>query len=96
MPNKIEDPILRLIRQQQQLEYDVKAATKGKFAKQRDTNDPEFNYQGPMGYAGSGTKDRMPGTTPNNSFQKLLKLLRIPRRGGSQQLTIPTKDSGLI
>lgn len=30
-------------------------------------NEHNPDYQGPMSFAGKGTKDRMPGTTPSNS-----------------------------
>ena len=68
--DKIEDPLKRLARQQKQQEKDVSAATKGRYAKQRDSGDPTFGHQGAQSYRGGdfgrGTKDRMPGTTPYN------------------------------
>ena len=49
---------------------------------------PSADYQGPMGYAGSGTRDQMPGTNPPpretddsitgiNPLDKVLKKLKI-------------------
>ena len=46
---------------------------------------PSADYQGPMGYAGSGTKDRMPGTNPppretNNSITGIKPLDRVLKK----------------
>ena len=35
---------------------------------------PSADYQGPMGYAGKGTKDRMPGTVTDDALKRVLKL----------------------
>lgn len=98
---KAEDPIIRLIRQQREQEREVGAAVKAPYAKQRDSGDPSFNDQGPSIYRGGtlgyGTKDRMPGTTPNPEFNiinRFLELLRIRKR--QPNLKIKTKDRDLI
>ena len=84
---KIEDPIDRLARQQKQSEQDVSAATKGRYAKQRDSGDPTYGHQGRQAYRGGnfgyGTKDRMPGTTPYsvemNPLEAVLDALGIQK-----------------
>ena len=101
---KVEDPIRRLVRQQQQEEAEVTSATKGKHAKQRDVGDPSFNYQGPQqyrgNYFGSGTKDRMPGTTPQrfdmNPLEFMLDRLGIKKFTPTPPKLIKSKDTDLI
>lgn len=59
---------------------------------------PTADYQGPMAGAGSGTKDRMPGTTPaqvKTVLQQLLEMLKItkPKVGKDKQLEIAPTGS---
>jgi len=57
---------------------------------------PAANYQGSQGYAGSGTRDRMPGTTPEYSktvLQELLELLKI-KKPDSNKNKKPIKSTG--
>ena len=57
---------------------------------------PTANYQGSQGYAGSGTRDRMPGTTPEYSktvLQELLELLKI-KKPDSNKNKKPIKSTG--
>jgi len=58
--------------------------------------DNTADYQGPMGYAGSGTRDRMPGTTPKYGktvLQELLELLKI-KKPDSNKNKKPIKSTG--
>ena len=87
-PNKLEkrnpalhelDPIERLKIQQKNAELDALAA---KLSMAGGKIDKIKNYQGPMGFAGSGTRDRMPGTSgyiisEPNLLEKLLDKLKI-------------------
>jgi hypothetical protein len=103
-----EDPIKRLVRQQQQEEASVTSATRLPYAKQRDSGDPDFNYQGPQTYRGGnfghGTKDRMPGTTPlipppePNFIDRVLELLKIRKKQNSKpkKMTIKYRGNDLI
>ena len=98
---KVEDPILRIIRQQQASERAVGAAVKAPNAKQRDSGDSDFHYQGPQTYGGGnfgyGTKDRMPGTTPMippaepGMLDQLLDILKIKKKGGKGKKPNRTK-----
>lgn len=60
------------------------------------TYDNTADYQGPMGFAGSGTRDRMPGTTPKYNktvLQQLLELLKI-KKPDSNKNKKPIKSTG--
>ena len=99
---KIEDPIDRLARQQRRSEQDVSAATKGMYAKQRDSHDPTFGHQGPQTYGGGnfgyGTRDRMPGTTPYrvkmNPLEAVLDALGIEKFIPMPEPLIKPKNTG--
>ena len=101
---KVEDPIRRLVRQQEQAEAEVTSATKGRYAKQRDVGDSSYNYQGPQRYRGGnfgyGTKDRMPGTTPQNfdmnPLEYMLDALGIKKFIPTPPRLIKSKDTDLI
>jgi hypothetical protein len=57
---------------------------------------PTADYQGSQGYAGSGTRDRMPGTTPEYNktvLQELLELLKI-KKPDSNKNKKPIKSAG--
>jgi hypothetical protein len=61
--------IQRLAEQQRRVEARMSAAQRLKDSTYRgrgsaDSSGPSPDYQGPMNGAGSGTRDRMPGTTP--------------------------------
>lgn len=94
------DPALRkLIEQQQRVERSMSTIDKLGYAKQRDSGDDEFNYQGPQHFRGKGhrgTKDRMPGTTPipnMNPLDWLLEKLRI-RKNKNQRKPVKIKGTG--
>ena len=97
---KVEDSILRIIRQQKEQERAVGAAVKGADAKQRDSGDSDFHHQGPQTYGGGnfgyGTKDKMPGTTPMpqmNPIDWLLENLRI-RKFNRKPKSVKIKGTG--
>ena len=97
---KVEDPILRIIRQQKQSEKDVSRAVRADSAKQRDSGDSDFHHQGPQTYGGGnfgyGTKDKMPGTTPMpqmNPIDALLEALRI-RKFNRKPKSVKIKGTG--
>ena len=58
--------------------------------------DNTADYQGSMNFAGQGTRDRMPGTTPQYSktaLQKLLELLKI-KKVNSNKTRKPIEPTG--
>jgi len=72
-------PIERLKKQQKTAELDALAA---KLSMAGGKTDKIKDYQGPMGFAGSGTRDRMPGTSgytisEPNLLESLLDKLKI-------------------
>jgi len=92
------DPIERLKIQQRQSEADVTSMIKLPYAGGKP--DKERDYQGPMTKgAGSGTKDRMPGTqgytfTTPNAVERLMDFLKIRKfKPKKQKLKPPTKRS---
>ena len=85
------DPIERLKIQQRLEEWDMNQIQKLPKATYTQRSEyyggPSADYQGPQGFAGPGTLDRMPGTngytfvTPQPSFvDNLLDLLRIKKK----------------
>jgi len=94
------DPALRrIIENQQRVERAMSTIVPLEHAKQRDSGDNEFNYQGPQHFRGRGhrgTKDKMPGTTPlpqMNPLDWLLEQLRI-RKFNKKPKSVKIKGTG--
>ena len=94
------DPALRrLIENQQRVERAMSTMVPLKDAKQRDSGDSSFNYQGSGKFRDRGhrgTKDQMPGTTPlpqMNPIDWLLENLRI-RKFNRKPKSVKIKGTG--
>ena len=101
MLKKESDTALRkLIEQQQRAEAAMSTIVPLRDAKQRDSGDNEFNYQGPQHFRGRGhrgTADRMPGTTPQPNITPLewvLDALGIKKFNPAPTLPIVPKGTG--
>ena len=60
----------------------IQPLNQSSYGDRRFNNEVSPDFQGPMGYAGRGTQDRMPGTTPQFT-QKPTKVKRTIKRKGS-------------
>ncbi len=47
----------------------IQPLNQSSYGDRRFDNDVSPDYQGPMGFAGRGTQDRMPGTTPQFNME---------------------------
>jgi hypothetical protein len=71
-----------LVKRQRQNELlFITPADQSNYESRRAVSSKNPDYVGPMGYAGIGTKDRMPGTRPTQSLSnKINELLIKPKR----------------
>ena len=99
---KEKDPALqKIIENQERVERALSTIVPLRDAKQRDSGDNEFNYQGPQHFRGRGhrgTKDRMPGTTPHivemNPLEAVLDALGIQKFQPPPPTLIKPKNTG--
>ena len=99
--SKEDDPALRrIIENQERVERSMSTIVPLRDAKQRDSGDSSFNYQGPGHFRGrghKGTKDRMPGTTPlpgMNPLEFVLDALGIKKFIPTVPAPIKPKSGG--
>jgi len=63
----------------------IQPLNQSSYGDRRFYNNVSPDYQGPSGYAGQGTQDRMPGTTPQFTV-KPTKVKRPMKRKGSDYI----------